>query len=292
MELRALLQQHNRRDVCIKVIGTPAEEGGGGKIKLLKDGAFDGIDVCMMTHGGKMTLAHPTYIAMQAFKVEYYGKATHASASPWEGVNALDALVLAYQSIGLLRQHIHPSDRIHGIITDGGHAANIIPSYAAGTFFARSVRYERLSTELVPKLEACFTAAAEATGCTVKITRNDPYKQVKSNPALAHLCESLMRHHGFHVLPLDQQRNMARGSTDMGNVTWHCPGIHAVYAIYNDDESNRAGIHSVQFRIDSNKDTAYQRCFTMATVLAKIAYKCCVDDGFYELVKEGFHQNV
>lgn len=142
---------------------------------MFNRGAFKGVDVCMMLHGTNKDLVYLGVLAMDSVKVEYFGKASHASASPWEGINALDAAVMAYTNIGLMRQQLHPALRVHGIIVDGGKAANIIPDYTQLSFTVRAPKYPQVEV-LKKRVEKIFKSAAIATGCTVKLTWGDPYK--------------------------------------------------------------------------------------------------------------------
>jgi metal-dependent amidase/aminoacylase/carboxypeptidase family protein len=139
------------------------------------------------------------------------------------GINALDAIVMAYQSIGLLRQQILPYQRIHGIITHGGAAPNIIPDFTEAQFYVRSRTHQEV-VALVQRVEACFEAAAKATGCTCTIERGHLVKEVNTNLPLAKVWSEVVQSLGFHFASEDEQRHVPRGSTDMGNVTWHRPG--------------------------------------------------------------------
>ncbi|HZJ73040.1 MAG TPA: amidohydrolase, partial [Planctomycetota bacterium] len=147
----------------IHVIGTPAEEGGGGKIRLIKAGVFQDVDCAMMIHGFDRTLAHQDLLGIVRASFEFTGKASHAAADPWEGINALDACVQTYNAVSMLRQQVRPECRIHGIITSGGAAANIIPEQAAATFYVRAPRID-LMWETYARVRACAEGAAQSTG--------------------------------------------------------------------------------------------------------------------------------
>lgn len=142
---------------------------------MFDQGAFKNVDVCMMLHGANADVVYPAFLALDNVEVEFFGKASHASASPWEGINALDAAVMTYTNIGLMRQQLHPSLRVHGIILDGGKAANIIPDYTRSTYTVRAPKYAQVE-ELKKRVERIFKSAAIATGCTVKLTWGLPYK--------------------------------------------------------------------------------------------------------------------
>ncbi len=152
-------------DLTVTLLGTPSEEGGGGKIDLIKAGYFDDVHAAMMVHPFPTDRLDALCLAVDHFDVIFEGKEAHAAAAPWVGVNALDAMTIAQVSIGLLRQQLPPGDLVHGIVLEGGSAANIIPSRARGRFMARSLTSERLA-ELRVRLNACFEAGALATGAS------------------------------------------------------------------------------------------------------------------------------
>lgn len=142
---------------------------------MLDHGAFEDVDICMMLHGANADVVYPAFLALDTVEVEFFGKASHASASPWEGVNALDAAVQAYTNIAMMRQQMHPSQRVHGIIKDGGKAANIIPDYTKSVYTVRAPKFGEVEV-LKKRVEKIFNAAANSTGCTVKLTWGIPYK--------------------------------------------------------------------------------------------------------------------
>ena len=155
----------------VTVLGTPAEEGGGGKILLLQRGAFDGAHAAMMVHPSPYEQPEMPIIAVNHLQVAYTGKEAHASAYPFLGVNAADALVVAQTAIGLLRQHLRPGDRVHGIVTKGGDAANVIPAHTTGAWMVRAATLEQLA-EVQDKVTGCFEAGALATGATLELTED------------------------------------------------------------------------------------------------------------------------
>lgn len=147
----------------VVVLGTPAEEGGGGKVKMIQNGCFDEVDFCLMAHPKSFSCVYPTCLAMQDVKVTFHGLSSHAAAFPWEGINALDAAVMAYSSLSVLRQQLRPTWRLHGIITNGGAKPNIIPDKTSMEYFVRAPT-ERELNELREKVHKCFESAAQATG--------------------------------------------------------------------------------------------------------------------------------
>src|SRR5213596_714583 len=159
--------------LTVSVVGTPAEERGGGKILLLERGAFAGVHAAMMVHPAPVDVVEPVTLAWWDFEVRYTGKSAHASAFPELGINAADALTVAQVAIGLLRQHIRQTDRIHGIVTHGGDAPNVVPGHTSGTFLVRSRNLRELA-DLEPRVRACFEAGSLATGCTHTVTPKSP----------------------------------------------------------------------------------------------------------------------
>ncbi len=159
--------------ITVKVFGTPAEEGGGGKIIMLDKGVFAGVHAAMMVHPAPTEMDRMPCLAVSHVDVHYHGKAAHASAFPELGINAADALTVAQTSIGLLRQHIRQTDRVHGIVTHGGDAPNVVPEATSGKWYIRSSTLDELA-ELEPKVHRCFEAGALATGCSYRDRRSEP----------------------------------------------------------------------------------------------------------------------
>lgn len=207
------------------VLGSPAEEGGAGKSYLIDAGYLDGIDAAMMVHPMGENRARMASLARFSLDVAFTGRAAHASASPHDGVNALDAVSLTHTAIGLLRQQIRQDSRIHGIITDGGQAPNIIPERAAMRLFVRSPDTKYLTDRLLPAVENCARGAALATGCQAEISQYaPPYAGMRTNEVLGVLCEANLGHLGR--TPVDALPAEGSGSTDMGNVSDVVPSVH------------------------------------------------------------------
>jgi amidohydrolase len=213
----------------VLLVGCPAEEKGGGKIPLVEAGVFAGTDAAMLVHPSNRTEMVKLALGMREIVVEYFGKATHAAASPDQGINALDAVVLAYTGIGALRQQVRSDARIHGIITHGGQAPNIIPEYAAARFYVRALDLAYLE-ELTPRVVRCFEAAAQATGCRVQVAFPSPtYQPYKPVYTLAGLFQRNLESLGEAVDqgPVDKEL----GSTDVGNVSQAVPTIQPMLQI-------------------------------------------------------------
>ena len=173
--LKIALDAVNKKPkVKIVLLGTPAEEGGGGKILMINNGCFKDIDFCMMVHPCPYDVLKPHFLACQTFKITYKGHAAHAAAFPWEGINALDAAVMAYNNISVLRQQMKPTWRVHGIITEGGVKPNIIPEYTQLEYMIRALTDKELEV-LKEKVIACFEAAASATGMSSKTSWHSVY---------------------------------------------------------------------------------------------------------------------
>lgn len=226
----ALADVADELDLTVTVLGTPAEEGGGGKIFLLEAGHFDDLHAAMMVHPANYEAVTMPCLAVQHLDVSYLGRAAHASGYPQLGINAADAFTVAQVAIGLLRQHISPTDRIHGIITHGGDAPNIVPELTNGRWYVRAADLDRLE-ELQPRVHACFEAGATATGTTLSISApHAPYSQMEADRGLV----GLYREHARAIgrdLPDTVPGAQLAGSTDMANVSLRVPTIHPMVAI-------------------------------------------------------------
>ena len=224
--------------IRVTVLGTPAEEGGGGKVDLINAGAFEDAAASMMIHPSPDDQLDPSFQARSSFVVEYFGKESHAAFAPSMGVNALDAFVQAYMNVATLRQQILPTDRVHCIIDHGGDAYNVIPNHTKSTWGIRSASSERLE-ELIPKVHACFEAAATATGCRVDITpTGHPYLNMINNEVMTELFKSNSETLGRSMPTEEETGGPSGGSSDMGNVSQVVPSIHPMIAIETDGAVN------------------------------------------------------
>lgn len=214
----------------IRYLGTPAEEGGGGKIVMANNGALDGVDVAMMVHSADADLTTIDAIALQQLVVEYHGRESHAAAAPQMGRNALDAAVLGYMGVAALRQHILPTERVHGIFTRAGEKPNIVPRDASMEWYVRSDTITSLG-ELKERVLAALSAGAHACGCTMDHTWvGHPYADMVTNEHLgaAYALNALST--GRHVTDPRSGGHRVVGSTDMGNVSHLVPSIHPMIA--------------------------------------------------------------
>ncbi len=252
----------------VVVLGTPAEERGGGKIDLIDAGAFADVDAAMMLHpsggigAGKVrTRGRPN--AIQSVFVTYRGRNAHAAGRPWDGLNALDGLIHAFNGISLLRQQMRPTARVHGIITDGGQAPNIIPDETRAHFYVREISLPRLD-ELRPRVHACFEAAALATGTELEARwQGHVYSDMLSSSPLA---ESYEEHAAALGMEVDPEPRLGGGSTDMGNVTYVVPGIHPSFGI-----ESEAANHTAGFTAAAATEAAHEETLRAAKALALTA---------------------
>lgn len=221
-----LAQVANDLGLSVEVFGTPAEEGGGGKIDLLERGAFEGLDLAMMVHPGPVDVARAVPLAVAHWAVEFKGKAAHAAAFPTQGLNAADAFTIAQVSIGLLRQHLPPSSRVHGVVLEAGTAPNSIPDFARGRWYVRAETLAELEA-IEKRVLACFEAAATATGCTLHWElESKPYAEFQHDEqALTYYAQNAETL-GRVFQPEAPGAAMAAASTDMGNVSHQVPSIH------------------------------------------------------------------
>jgi len=262
----ALARVADDAGLAVTVIGTPAEEvgNGPGKILLLERGAFEGTHLAMMVHPAPVDMAAPPFIALSQLDVKYTGKEAHASAFPEFGINAADALVVAQVAIGLLRQHIHSTNRIHGIVTHGGDAANIIPAHTSANYIVRARTLGELH-EIRSKVRKCFEAGAIATGATLKIEGGDkPYAELVSDAELAALYQAHGEALGRYFIVPGVEISRAAASTDMGNVSLVFPTIHPVIGI----SSLPAVNHQPEFTAACITQAADQALFDGAVAMA------------------------
>jgi len=244
------------------VIGTPAEELHGGKILMANKGGFNNIDVAMIVHPGVYDAVTIQALACETLEVEFSGKAAHAAARPEAGINALEAMLQSFTAINSLRQHIKDKARIHGIITDGGQAANIVPDHSAGSFIVRAEDDTYLD-ELKQKVLNCFIAAATASGARLEYRwGNVRYASMHNNLTLARLFSRNMQSLGRKMKPHDPSKSF--GSTDMGNVSQLVPSIHPTVAI----APVEVLLHSPQFTSAAASDTGIRGLIDAAKALA------------------------
>lgn len=265
------------------VLGTPAEEDGGGKIDLIEAGAFENLDVVFMAHPSQENAAYLPDVAEHDVTVKYYGKASHAAAYPWEGVNALDAAVLAYNNLSALRQQMKPTWRVHGIIKNGGVKPNIIPAYSELVYYFRAPSMKELQV-LTKKAEDSFRAAALATGCTVEIeSESHDYYNVIPNKTLCSAYVENGRKLGIEFISEDAVSNGPSGSTDFGNVSFVVPGIHPYFYIGTD-----ALNHTEQYTEAAGSQAAQPYTLRTAKALAMTALDVIFKPTLLEGIRKEF----
>ena len=281
--LKAALESSDAPKGRLTVLGTPAEEGGGGKVYLIENGAFEDVDIAMMVHPAPACDLVASYLAFAVLKVTFTGKASHAGAFPWEGVNALDAAVLAYNSISVLRQQMKPTWRVHSIIKNGGVAANVIPETTEIECMVRTPDREELETLMV-KVKACFEAAAIATGCQVKIMEvGKIYENLLSNQVLARVYGNNWKSLGVKF----RDSAVTSASTDMGNVSHTVPSIHPKYGIGSGKEVN----HTREFTQVANIPEAHSATLTAAKAMAHTCIDVLTTEGLLEEIKTQFKKD-
>lgn len=262
------------------VVGTPAEEGGGGKVLLAEAGVFKGIDAAMMFHPSSSNIAGKGMLGRVKFTVEFFGRTAHAAGSPDQGINALDALVLAYSSINALRQHLLPDGRIHGVITHGGDLPNIIPDYTAGLFYVRGAS-RSYRDELLERVKKCCEGAALATGCEFKLETFQPViDPMKRNPALEAAAMNNMQELGIEI----DEDSGRRGSSDMGNLSHYLPAIHPWLAIVGPETAG----HTTDFRDATITRRGKKTLLNAAKMLAMTGWEFLHSPELREKVKEDF----
>jgi len=264
----ALLPLTDELGLKVTVLGTPAEEGGGGKIGFIEGGFFTDVHAAMMVHPFPADVAEPDIIAVQQLQVTYRGRAAHAAGYPWLGINAADAMVVAQTAIGLLRQQIMPTDRIHGFVTKGGDASNIIPELTTADYMIRAATNERLD-ELIRLVSNCFEAGALASGARLELELDVAYKEMRHDADMAALyakhAESLGRVLITESTPV---------STDMGNVSHEVPSIHPWLGV----ETHGAVNHQKEFADACATPSADQAIFDGALGMALTVIDVAVDE--------------
>ncbi|MCI0548592.1 MAG: M20 family metallopeptidase [Candidatus Rokubacteria bacterium] len=269
----------------VQVIGTPAEEGGGGKVKLIAAGLFKDVDCAMMIHGFDRTLLHQDLLGIVRTTFEFHGRASHASADPWEGVNALDACVAMFNAVSMLRQQVRPDCRIHGIITNGGAAPNIIPEYAAATFYVRAPRIDTM-WELHQRVVACAEGAARAAGATVTVTQHEGvYEPLRSNRVLLDLFAANMQAAGLVEGAAIPDR---LGSSDVGNVSQVVPAIQPMVAI----APLGTAIHTREFAAAAVTPLARAGMLAAAKTMAATTFDLLADPARVQAAKAEFGRHV
>ncbi|KZS90803.1 hypothetical protein SISNIDRAFT_488094 [Sistotremastrum niveocremeum HHB9708] len=281
--IRVALEKHDIPGTVV-LLGTPAEESGNGKGKLIAKGAYNEMDACIMCHptaGPENSTALGTTLALTSINIEFTGHTAHAAAAPWEGRNALDAAFLAYSSISLLRQQIKPSHRVHGVVYGDNWATNIIPDKARMRYFVRAPTSKELQ-ELVARVSKCFGAAAKATACDADIQLGSTNHELRQNTALGDSFLAVARSGlGMEIGEVPEPG----ASTDFGNVTYILPALHPGYSIPTEPDG---GNHTPAFAKSAASVEAHRVTMTVTKALAYIGVRVLEDDAYYQKVKDSF----
>jgi amidohydrolase len=267
----------------LDVIGTPAEEGGGGKVLMGERGAFDGVDAALAIHPAGADLIQPDVIAIATYEIEYFGRAAHAAAAPERGRNALDAAVLGYNAVAALRQHIASTDRIHGVFLKAGEKPNIVPDHTLAQWYVRSATAASLQG-LKQRVLACLEAGAAAAGCTMEVRQPWPeYSDLRSNRPLGELYRANSALLGRPVAyPEPATRLMV--STDMGNVSYLVPTIHPIVKVSPSD----VGLHSAEFAVWAASPDGDRGVLDAAKAMAMTAVDLWLRPDAMQEVREAF----
>ncbi len=251
---------------------------------MARRGALDGVDAALMIHPAGVNLVTMPCVCLAELDVVYHGRSAHASAMPERGVNALDALVIAYQGIAALRQHIRVTERIHGIITDGGQAPNVVPERAAGRFYVRAATQAELEP-LKRRVEGCFQAGAAATGARLELQWGPAdYLEIRFNDPLASAFRANAESLGRVFFPIDKLPAGLQGSTDMGNVSHRVPSIHPMLAA----APLHCTIHNAEFAVWAASEMGDAAALDGAKALAMTALDFLSDAGLRARTKSAF----
>jgi amidohydrolase len=267
----------------LRLMGTPAEEGGGGKIEMARKGAFVGVDAAMMVHPADRELARMNAIAIQHCLVKYTGEAAHAAVSPHLGRNALDAAVLGYMNIAALRQHILPTERIHGIFLKGGEKPNIVPRETEMDWYVRSNTIETLQP-LKERVAGCLHGGAHAAGCHIDLQwQPNPFADIVDNIPLLAAYVSNAAQFG-RMLTTEYMAGTGGGSTDMGNISYLTPSIHPMIAVAPEGVS----LHTPEFADYATNDDATRAILDGAKIMAMTAIDVWTNDALAAEMKAAF----
>ena len=266
----------------VVAMGTPGEEVLGGKIDMVKAGAFKEVDVAMIVHPDTRNTPTQEALAASTLEVEFFGRPAHAAGQPHKGINALDAMVLAFTSINSLRQHIRGDARIHGIITDGGEAPNIVPAHSAATFLVRALDDDYLA-ELKDRVLNCFTGASMASGARLEYRwQNRTYAPMNNNMTLAGLFRQNLESLGRNVEDFDRRSGL--GSTDMGNVSQVVPSIHPTIAI----APHEVLLHTPEFAAATISEAGHSGLLDAAKAMAMTVVDI-LQPGMIDRISREFH---
>ncbi|OAQ98969.1 hypothetical protein LLEC1_00599 [Akanthomyces lecanii] len=277
----------------VRLLGTPAEEGGGGKIHLINNGAYRDAAACLMTHPGPQYLlsgdvtgvAAVKMLANVKWRIFFSGQTAHAAMEPWNGLNALDAVCLSYNAISMLRQQIRPHERIHGVIKQGGDRPNVIPGSTSVDYYVRSDTLAA-AERLWKRVQLCFEGAATATGCQVRYEPINSYADLRSSMTL---CKEFVATLPEGTVSLNEPADFLAGSTDMGNVTYECPGFHGAFGI---DTEKGQGNHTRPFADAAGLEKSLDRAVEWGKSMALVGYRVLCSDAFHQAVQDDWKDDM
>lgn len=265
-------------------LGTPGEELLSGKVPMVETGVFDDVDVAMMVHMFDRTILDPNFIAVEGLEFKFHGRPSHAAGAPEEGVNALNGIIQTFDNINALRQHVKDGVRIHGIITHGGSAVNIVPEKAVGKFFVRAEERKYLD-EVVEGVRNCAEGAAVATGTDLEITTFGSNEELKNNPVLTDVFGDNVRRYQEKVIETTEE---VLGSTDAGNVSKTVPTIHPTLSIAKEGTS----LHTEEFARAACSEEGFLGMTIAAKALALTALDLIADNDLMDRIRGTFHEHI
>ncbi|KAH8882278.1 hypothetical protein GQ53DRAFT_459940 [Thozetella sp. PMI_491] len=277
----------------VRLLGTPAEEGGGGKLKLIANGAYKGADASLMVHPGPghtlpAGIRGVSFVRMLAnvkMQVFFTGRESHAAIAPWDGVNALDAVCLSYNAISMLRQQMLPTQRVHGVIRAGGERPNVTPADTCIEYYVRS-ETRTGAAKLWQRVLKCFEGAATATGCTMRTAELNSYADVRPNPSL---CKAYVEAMPAGTVAYDEPADFLAGSTDMGDVCYACPGFHGAFGIETKvGEAN----HTKGFAAAAGTEESFRRAIECGKGMAAVGWRVLIDDAFAAVAKKEWEDDM
>lgn len=270
----------------IRIYGTPAEESHGGKLPMLADGKFDDVDACLEVHPSCISTDGWGSSALDYCSVEFFGKPSHAAAAPEIGINALDAMILLFNAVGLMRQQTKEDVRIHGIITDGGVVPGIIPDYTKAEFYARAYR-TRDSLDIIDRIKAAADGAAMATGCKAKVTvHGGSYMDTVTNKPLSSRAADYSEELGYKIKRFNGQHT--QGASDLGNVSYVCPCIQLMCKLGDSPDGSDFGLHTHYLAERAGSDEAMQVGLDYVKILTATAIDVLTEPEFLAEIKEDF----
>ncbi len=268
-------------DGTLMVVGSPAEEKVGGKVRMAEAGLFENVAAAMMVHPRGETQLGRVFTATTNITMVFHGKSSHAAAAPDHGINALDACIATFNGTNALKKHLRDDVRLHGVILDGGTAANIVPDLARAVFSVRA-RDRTYLEGLIPRVVACAEAGAMMAGCTVEISVADICAEMNFNRTLSEAFGRNAAELGHNVLPINTTDG--GGSTDMGNVSQVVPAIHPFVKIGDSSLTP----HTIEFREAARSEEAHNCALDGAKMLAMTAIDCWTDRDLLHRVQEEF----